>query len=254
MMYNFIFIDDEDLIRELFAELMDYKEEGFNLVKVFESAEEATKYLKKDKNIQLVITDIKMGTMSGIDFCEYAKNKYPNIELVIMSGYKEFEYAQKAIKCNVFDYLLKPTSYNDLKKLFERLKQHLDSKKKVEQENKNKELTSSPNNHYINLVDTIIQYMEKRYAQDISLEDVATYVSMNSAYLSRFFKQQTGKNFLEYLSEIRVEKAKEMLCDPTMKVYEIGQLVGYKSAKHFYKIFKNYVGVTPTEYREQKNE
>lgn len=249
-MYNFIFIDDEDLIRDLFPQLMDYNEQGFNLVGVFDSAESAMQYLKTDKNIQLVITDIKMGTMSGIDFCQYAKSEYPDIELVIVSGYKEFEYAQKAIKCNVFDYLLKPTPYSELEKLFKRLKEHLDDKLTIKQEEKTKELTSSTNHHYTNLVNTITQYMEKNYAQDITLEDVATYVSMNSAYLSRFFKQQTGKNFLGYLSEMRVEKAKEMLCDPTLKVYEIGQMVGYKSTKHFYKIFKTYEGVTPTEYRE----
>lgn len=82
---------------------------------------------------------------------------------------------------------------------------------------------------------------------------MAHLVSMNASYLSRFFKLQTGVGFLEYLSSVRVDKSIELLMDPTYKVYEVGQMVGYKSIKHFYKVFKNHTGVTPTDYRAQQS-
>ena len=72
---------------------------------------------------------------------------------------------------------------------------------------------------------------------------------MNPAYLSRLFKQQCGKNYSDYLTELRIRRVKELLADPTVKVYEAGYQVGYKNTQHFYKIFKQATGMTPTEYR-----
>lgn len=249
-MYNFIFVDDEDCIRELFEEIMDYKQFGFCLKKTFATATQAIAYVEQGNGIDVVITDIKMGNMSGIELCEHIHMAMPNVEMVVISGYKEFEYAQKAIKCNVFDYLLKPTSYADLERLFLELKAHFDEKSKdlIPSATKKQEQY-----HYVNYIETIKEYIDKEYAQDVSLEEMAHLVSMNASYLSRFFKLQTGVGFLEYLSSVRINKSIELLMDPTYKVYEVGQMVGYKSIKHFYKVFKNHTGVTPSDYRVQQS-
>ena len=106
-MYSFLFVDDENLMREFFAEVVDFKEYGFKLAGMFATAEAALSYLNGHPEIRAVITDIKMGTMSGIDFCEKIREFNQDILLVVLSGYKEFEYAQRALRCNVFDYLLK---------------------------------------------------------------------------------------------------------------------------------------------------
>lgn len=245
-MYKFLFVDDEDLIRELFVDILDFENYGFKLEKCLLSAEETLEYLKEHNNIDLVITDIKMGGMSGVELCEEIRKNNSDIELVIMSGYKEFEYAQKAIRYGVFDYLLKPTTYNDLDTLFNKLKLHYKNKKYKLTGN---DLTDNVDYHYTHLVDTIKTYIKENYHSDISLEDVAKHVSMNSAYLSRFFKQQTGCNFIDYLSKVRINQAKELLQDNTIKVYEVCNMVGYKNTRHFYKIFKQIVGLTPSEFR-----
>ena len=92
-------------------------------------------------------------------------------------------------------------------------------------------------------------YITKAFSQEICLDDVAEYVSLSSAYFSRPFKQETGENFIDYLVKIRMENAKKMLENTEYKTYEISELVGYKKSKYFSKIFKNYTGYTPTEYR-----
>lgn len=239
-MYKFIFVDDEDLIRELFSEIMDFESYGFHLEKSLPSAELALSYLRENKDIDLVITDVKMGHMSGIDLCREIREAGLTTEIVVLSGYEDFEYAKQAIRHQVFDYLLKPTTYGDLESLFKRLKAALDEK------NPDKQY------RYNQLIDSAKSYINENFANhSISLEDVARFVSMNPAYLSRYFKQQTGTNFIDYLSGVRVNKAKELLMDNTVKVYEICTMVGYKNTQHFYKIFKQYTGYTPTEFRSR---
>lgn len=241
-MYKFIFVDDEDLMRELFTEIMEFESYGFQLVNTFPSAEEALLFLSDKDDISLVITDIRMGTLSGLDFCEEIRKTNQLIEIVIMSGFGEFEYAQNAIKQNVFDYLLKPTTLHDLDTLFKRLKKHLDETSHTED--------VETDYHYTQLIDQVKQFISENYHHDITLEDVAKHVSMNSSYLSRFFKLHTKSNFIDYLSHLRVEKAKELLQDSRIKVYEICNLVGYKNTQYFSKTFKQHTGMTPSEFRD----
>lgn len=246
-MYRFIFVDDEDYIRELFVDLMDYREYGFELAAVFPSAEQALAYIREGNHIDAVLTDIRMGDLSGIEFSEYIYQNALDIEVVIISGYKEFAYAQRAIKCNVFDYLLKPTSMEDFTKLFHSLKAHLDQKN----EGGAIEMEEPEEAYYQNIVRKVQDYVAENYASNVSLEEVAGQIGMNPAYLSRYFKQRTGNTFMEYVLQVRVNKAIELLKDSTVKVYEVGEQVGYKSMKHFYKVFKKITKVTPSQYREQ---
>lgn len=248
-MYRFIFVDDEDYIRELFADLMDYKEYGFELAAVFPSAEQALAYIREGNHVDAVLTDIRMGDLSGIEFSEYIYQNALDIEVVIISGYKEFAYAQRAIKCNVFDYLLKPTSMEDFTNLFCSLKAHLDQKHEAVRPEEKEE--PEEEEYYQNIVRKVQDYIAENYASNVSLEEVAGQIGMNPAYLSRYFKQRTGNTFMEYVLQVRVNKAIELLKDSTIKVYEVGDQVGYKSMKHFYKVFKKITKVTPSQYREQ---
>lgn len=246
-MYHFIFVDDEDYIRELFQEIMDYREFGFELAASFSSAEQALAYIRQGNKVDAVLTDIRMGDLSGIELSEYIYADRPDIAVVIITGYGEFDYAQKAIRCNVFDYLLKPTSYTDLERLFAALKKALDEKKDETQEEEEE-------SYYVNMIQTLKDYIELNFAGEITLETISGEVGMNPAYLSRFFKQHTGSNFMEYLTAVRIKHAIRLLKDPTIKVYEISSMVGYKSTKHFYKIFKKNTGLTPSSYREKWEE
>lgn len=100
------------------------------------------------------------------------------------------------------------------------------------------------------IIGHIKEYIHKNYNEDITLEQVADHVFLSPVYVSRLFKEKTGENFSDYLIKIRMEKALEFLKDPRYKVYEVAYQVGYKSIKYFYKLFKQYYGCTPTEYRK----
>lgn len=101
-------------------------------------------------------------------------------------------------------------------------------------------------------VEDSIKYIKKHYAEEISLEVIANKFFLNQTYFSRLFKQYTGTTFTNYLIELRMEKAKELLVQGKYRVYEVSQMVGYRSEKYFFRIFKQYAGCSPTEYYRGK--
>ena len=102
------------------------------------------------------------------------------------------------------------------------------------------------------ILQNAIEYIKKNYSTSITLNELAEHTYVSSYYLSRMFKKELGKNFVEYLNEIRIEKAKELLKDNRYKTYEIAELVGIQDSHYFSKIFKKYVNMTPTEYKESQ--
>ncbi|SCY79305.1 response regulator transcription factor [Alkaliphilus peptidifermentans] len=99
------------------------------------------------------------------------------------------------------------------------------------------------------IIEEIKKYIHQHYMEDLSLDSVAKLFYFNPAYLSNLFKTSTQVNFSQYVNEIRICKAREMLKDANNKVYEISRMVGYRDAKYFIKIFKKECGMTPNEYR-----
>lgn len=114
-------------------------------------------------------------------------------------------------------------------------------------------------NHINNLLDAnrnqqkmkeAVEYIKQNYNKDLNMAVVSNYISMNYSLFSFSFKQYTGKNFVNFLKELRVTKAKELLAGTEMKIIEISQMIGYENEKHFMKIFKSECGVSPSEYRK----
>ena len=100
------------------------------------------------------------------------------------------------------------------------------------------------------ILQNAIEYIKAHYTMPITLNELAEHTYVSTYYLSRMFKKELGKNFVEYLNEIRIEKAKELLRDTQYKTYEIAEIVGIQDPHYFSKIFKKYVNMTPTEFKE----
>ena len=111
---------------------------------------------------------------------------------------------------------------------------------------------NSYNNKSIKLIlRKAVEYLQQHYHEPITLNEVAEHTFVSTYYISRMFKKEMGKNFVDYLNELRIEKAKELLKDVRYKTYEVAEKVGIPDAHYFSRLFKKYVGKTPTEYREQ---
>jgi two-component system response regulator YesN len=101
------------------------------------------------------------------------------------------------------------------------------------------------------VIDRIQQLIEERYPENLTVADIAEGVFLSATYVSLLFKQETGETLFEYLTKVRIEKAKELLKDPRYKFYEVCEAVGYLDPSHFSKVFKKMTGFTPSAYREQ---
>lgn len=97
-----------------------------------------------------------------------------------------------------------------------------------------------------------MDYICENYTMSITLNELAEHTYVSTYYLSRMFKKELGKNFVEYLNEVRIDRAKELLKDNKYKTYEVAELVGIQDPHYFSKIFKKYVNMTPTEYKDSQ--
>ena len=238
-MYQLVLVDDERYIAEGLTNLFSWEEIGFE-VKCFCSALKALDFIE-NHNIDVLMCDIEMPEMNGSELC--GKIKDSGIKIVIFSSYQNYEYFRNAIQFKVDDYLLKPVKREDILKCFGKIKEELDTKYKLSEE--------KPLTYYEQIVRKVIQYIDENY-KDASLESAATLVNMSPSYLSKTFKTHGEMGFSDYLTQVRMKKACELLDDIQYKMYDIAYYVGYDNPNNFTRAFKAYYGVTPKAYRNRE--
>ncbi|NOU91761.1 response regulator [Paenibacillus sp. LMG 31456] len=101
-----------------------------------------------------------------------------------------------------------------------------------------------------NAVSKAVRYMEDHYSESLPLQQVASQIHLNAAYFSHLFKKETGRSFVDYLVELRMEKAKQLLANTDMKITEVSGRIGYDLPNYFAKLFKQSTGLTPKDYRK----
>ena len=239
-MYEIIIIDDEERIAEGIAHLFPWEQMGFSVAAYFQSGRRALQYIESH-HVDVVVSDIEMPDLSGIELCERISGM--PVRIVFISSYQNYEYFRSAIRYKVEDYLLKPIRFQELSECFSKIREELDEENHVSAE--------APVANYDQIVREVKNYIEQHY-QDASQNEAAALVGMSSGYLSRIFKEKSGKGFMEYLTEVRMKKACELLDNIQFKSYDVAYYVGYDNPKNFSRAFKAYLGMTPKEYRSHK--
>ena len=243
-MYRIIIVDDEPKIGEGLVHLFPWGNLGFEVAGFFTDARAALDYINSHQDIDVVMTDIQMPGMTGIELSQNLSDS--KIIVIFFSAYQDFEYARSAIINHVVDYLIKPMKYDAMEACFERVRNLLDQINPSE--STDHVMFSSSHD---DLVKTVKEYLEQNY-RTASLEEAALLVHFSSSYLSSTFKSVAGTSFSDYLLKVRMEKARQLLADDTRKLYDIADAVGYVNPKNLSRNFKDYFKVTPQEYRMGK--
>lgn len=247
-MYHLMIVDDEEKIRSGISSYFPWDELGFQVVKLAADGQEAFDYMLGDERVDAILCDIMMPVVNGLELLEMMQESgITGVKVVLLSGYREFEYARRAIQLGVFDYLLKPTKYKDLRAAFTKLKEQLDLEREGQAQFTPR---VAENSQEIGIIKRVKALVREQY-RTISLQEAADEVHLNSYYLSKLFKNKTGQNFYEFLLQTRMEVAVQLLMEEEYKVYEISEMVGYKNQKSFLKIFKRYYNMNPTDYRKE---
>lgn len=204
----------------------------------------------------IILMDVVMPGMDGLAATRYVHQLYPATKVAIVSAYDKFDYAQEALRAGAIDYLLKPVRPEQLVALLKRLCADLDAEEarkagasaflnSQEQEASDDEQRSP---HYAALR-RAESYIAENYARGLTLKQVAAHAHMAPTYFSRIFKQEMGRTFTQYLTYMRLEKAKHLLSTTSLPVGEIAHAVGYQGPNYLAEVFKAVEGITPGIYR-----
>lgn len=237
-------IDDEESARKLMRAAIKWEELGMEVVGEAASGIEAINTID-DIRPDIAFVDISMPFMNGIEFTETATARYPNLVIIIMTAIDQFEYARKCVSLPVFDYMLKPMVRDEITKVLERVKEKLAKEKDFWEETKSDLDEGLAENNSTELIE---KYLEENFTDSkLNLEFLAQQFGFSSSYLSRKFKQDTGKKFIEYLNGLRMEKAKEYAHNGT-KMYVAASEVGIPDPNYFSRCFKKYAGMSYSDY------
>jgi|HigsolmetaGSP11D_1036233.scaffolds.fasta_scaffold01799_8 Response regulator containing CheY-like receiver domain and AraC-type DNA-binding domain len=244
-MLRLLIVDDEPIILDGIRDMIVQEKSAFTkIVTAFDGIEalEVMEYFHPD----LVITDIQMPEMDGLEFIAEARKR--SVErFIILSGYDVFEYARKAIQLKVVEYLLKPIDQLVLSQLLKRMAIEIMEEKQNIQETKNGTDGVFSGNEYVAM---LYEFIHKNFMKDISLLDAADYLNLHPVYLGQVFKKETGNTFLQYLTHVRIEKAKDLIKGSnTLTLETIAKCVGYENPRTFYKVFRKHVGQSPGQFR-----
>lgn len=232
-----VIVEDEFRIRQGLGKLINKVDLGCRVIGEAENGYEGLKMIR-DMQPDIVITDIKMPKFNGLEMIEKAQEMGIDCEFVILSGYAEFDYAQQGIHLGIKDYLLKPATISNVKELLTKLMR----------ENMEEEKKDSWSVSYSTVVKDMVTTIEENYGMRLGLDIFAEKYRFTPEYLSNLFAKETGISFSNYLKRIRIEKAKELILNTDMKIYEIACSVGYPDPKYFSKVFKEYAGVSAKQY------
>lgn len=227
-----IIVDDIKLSRDLIKNLISYFEFPINIIAESSNGNEA-KNLIIELNPDIVFMDIALPSCNGLVVIDFVK-RHTNYSTsyIIISAYEYFNFAQQSIRLGVNDLLLKPISKQQFK----------DAVIKLLGDN----FTEN------DLLNELLNYINKNFSQDITLEEIAKQFYTSSSSVSRLFKKHLNLTFTQYLNKERLKYAKQLLIDSTMSINEIASMAGYQNKNYFYKIFKEYYKITPGEFRKQK--
>jgi two-component system response regulator YesN len=242
-------VDDEPFILTGIESIITNEFSGYTeIIKGIDGIDalEKLKYFTPD----LIITDISMPEMSGLELIENVSKSGICSRFIILSGYSDFEYARKAMRYHALDYILKPIDKVELIALLNSIYENID--KVSDGEKSNHLRKDSTNNKYSETVTKMLDYINKNYMKDISLDDVAKIVNLHPNYASSLFKREIGTCFIHYLNSYRIINAKFFIEGNTeLSLEKIAEMVGYENSCRFIKVFKKYCNITPGEYRNQ---
>ena len=247
-MYRVILVDDERLILRGLSTVIPWEEMNCEIAGTAHDGVSGLELIRKVRP-DIVLTDIRMPNMDGLTMLAAIRSEFPEIQMSVLTAYRDFEYARKAITLGVCRYLLKPSNLEELKEAIRQMVSRLDAMPQIREETE-EESVKEAGNH---LVKAALAYMKDHCTeQHLSLGEVADHVYVSQWHLSKLLNRETDQSFFDLLGSMRIAKAKKLLADPALRIHEIAEMAGFSDVAHFSRSFKKIAGCTPGEYRNHQ--
>ena len=223
--------DDEYATRSAIKHLIDPEKISFDEIFEAENYEEAIKVIINHRP-QIIVTDIVMPVHNGITLIDWILQFSKDSQVIAVSGHDNFSFIKSTLRRGVVDYLLKPLDIDELNGALQKAVSRYEK------------INSAC--HPIML--EVQKYIKSHYTQQIRQQQIADYFFINKEYLSRKFKQEFQISMVDYINQLRIDKAKELLLAPSAKVNEVALAVGFSDEKYFSTVFKKITGMSPKNY------
>lgn len=245
-MFRVILIDDEPLIVEGLKKVVRWEEYQCTVVATAEDAEKGAELIRTLQP-DILFTDIRMPGVDGLTMLAGLRSEFPDLQVTVLTGFRDFAYAQEAIRLGVARFLLKPSKMDEIREALACMTARLE-KKHAEQSAEQEEPEERENAGSF-LVNRALDYLEEHYAEKLTLQEVADACYVSQWHLSKLLNRYTKKNFYDLLNNRRIRAAKELLADPSLRIGDIGEMIGYADPAHFARVFRKIAGMSANEYR-----
>jgi len=248
-MLKVLVVEDEEMIRKGIVLAVDWA--ALDCVVVAEAAngEEALEAEERYRP-SLIITDLKMPRMDGIEMLRRLRERGCEAFVIILTAYDSFEYARSALRLGAVDFLLKPFHDGELEQAVSAVQARLGRARDLGPP----ALPALPlpkkgdKSRYIL---EAMEYISQHYGDPgISVGSIAGHLGLSEGHLSHTFKKETDYTLMNYLTHYRIHRAMELLRDGGLKIYEVAERVGYRDITYFSATFKRLTGVSPSEYQD----
>lgn len=247
-MYRVVIIDDEPRIVEGLKCVVDWSRYGCVVTATGRDASSGAEMIRKHRP-HIVFTDIKMPDEDGLTMLAGLKGEFPQMQIAVLTGHRDIEYAQEAIRLGVSRYLLKPSKMDELEEALVYITGQL-AKSLPMEEKEEPEPGEDTANSFI--VRQARLYISKHYAERLSLQEVADHCYVSQWHLSKLLNRHLGQTFYDLLNSVRIQRARELLENPALRISEIAEQVGYADTAHFSRVFKKLEQVSANEYRNRR--
>lgn len=241
-MHRVVLIDDESIIVEGLRKVVKWADYGCQVVSTANDAASGADAIRAF-HPHILFTDIRMPGQNGLTMLAGLRSEFPNMQVTVMTGYRDFAYAQEAIRLGVCRFLLKPTKMDEINEALQTMVSRLE---KLPPEAEAEEQSQTAGSF---IVGQACAYMQSHYREKLTLQAVADRCYVSQWHLSKLLNRYTEKSFYDILNAIRIQKAKVLLSDPSLKIGEIGEMVGYTDTAHFARTFKKLEGMSANEFR-----
>ena len=228
--------DDEPIIRAALNKILtDQHQLAVEIVGEAATGPEVLALAAKTEP-QVVLLDIRLPGINGLKVAAKIKREQPDIRIIIISAYDEFDYAQEALRLGAEDYLLKPVNQEELLAVLARF------------------FPDSVGTDRLTKQDIVAQalaVMSQHVPQSLNLETVAQACYVSPSYLSRLISAETGKTFVQNLTQMRLLKAGKLLKNTDYTIQVVATEVGFRNYSYFTRVFREEMGETPSDYRQR---
>ncbi len=250
-MYRVMLVDDEPIIVEGLMRSVEWEKWNCRVVATANDGVEGKRLIEEERP-DIVFLDICMPEMDGLRMIASIHSEFPNLEVCVLTGYRDFEYAREAIRLGVTRFLLKPSNMDEIEEAIEVMRANLQKKGNFgDSEPKDEAEESKESSSSSFIVKNALAYIEENYTQKLTLSEVAEKNYVSQWHLSKLLNRHTGQSFSDILNHVRIERAKELLKDPALRIGDISEQVGFLDMAHFSRVFKKQEGVSANEYRNR---